>query len=454
MSHIVFAAPGVDRFHLIERLTRELQSRGHRATVLCIDAAEFEFWSAQGMAATRIAPGHPDPMRVPVRELAELECRRRRRIPAGRPLAAVEHQLACLVPGLLRFFETDSPDLVVLHQRRTGVHALIQFLARECGSRAFWTGSGLLPHTIQIDDEGLDGDARAGRRSAWDFRALNTDPPFLDAALAAIVGRNVPPALSRRALQVPPLWPRLRAAWTSRRERTNGGFLASFDTWRRAIPPAPVARGNFDLPSKPFVAVLLQREDDARLCLDAAAPPAPAVLVAAAQRAARALDPAMPVVAILPRGGLLARDFPGLRRLPGVTLETADAAIDACVAAAAVVTINDPLAAVALLADTPVVHLGRALYGVPGVATRGSADTLELDLANAIADEQTELRKRFLTWLFAHGHVWCSVEAPDHNGLCGVLLQIERRLARPTPTSGHLQYRAGPAWPLAADGRA
>ncbi len=452
MSHIVFGAPGVDRFHLIERLVRELRSRGHRATVLCLDASEFEFWSAQGIAATRIARSSPMATRIPIGELAEIDCRRRRLPPGGRTLAAVEQRLAATVPGLVRFFDTESPDLLVLHQRRSSDHALLQFVARECGSRAFWTGSGLLPHTMQIDEEGIDGDARAGRRSAWDFRDLPADDPFLGAALAGAIGRNVPPALSRRPLQIPPLVTRLRAAWISQREGTSS-LLHAFDTWRDAIPPVPTPRGSFDLPSRPFLALLLQRDDDARLCLDAAAPPLPATLTAAVRAAARRLDPAMPVVAVLPRGGLLAREFAPLRQLAGVTIETADAAIDACLSAAAVITVNDPLAVTGLLAGTPVVHLGRSLYGVPGVATRGSVDTLDNNLDAALADDQPELRKRFLTWMFAHGHVWCSVNAPDHNGLCGLILQIERRLARPTPVDNQLQYRAGPSWPLTADGR-
>ncbi len=61
MGHIVFGAPGVDRYHLIERLVRELSSRGHRSTVLCFDAAEFAFWAAQGLATVRVAPGAPLP---------------------------------------------------------------------------------------------------------------------------------------------------------------------------------------------------------------------------------------------------------------------------------------------------------------------------------------------------------------------------------------------------------
>ena len=453
MGHIVFGAPGIDRYHLVERLARELRSRGHRVTVLSLDAAEHEFWSAQGLAATRVEPGEPDAGRAPLRELAEIDCRRRRRRPTGPTLRAVERRLARVVLGLQRFFETDAPELLVLHQRRTSNHALLQFVARECGTRTLWTGEGLLPHTLQLDDEGIDGDARAGRRSAWDFRNLPSDEGLLASALAAVVGHSVPAALSRRAVQVPSLRKRAHAAWQSCREGTGDGLLAAFAAWRQALPPMPQPRRNFDLPARPFLCALLQRDDDDRIRLDASEPPSPAALVAAVRTAARRLDPEMPVVAVLPRGGLLAGEFVPLRRLAGVQIEVADAATDASIAAAAVVTVNRRSAATALLANTPVVHLGRALYGVPGVAVRGMLDTLPDSVAAAVADDQPELRKRFLTWMLAHGHLWCSVDLPDHNGLCGLVLQIERRLARRKGVGGELHYRAGPAWPLAADGR-
>ncbi|MGE3172412.1 MAG: hypothetical protein AB7O97_07270 [Planctomycetota bacterium] len=453
MGHIAFGAPGLDRFHLVERLARELVTRGHRVTVLCVDPGDFAFWSAQGLAATWIAPGAPIADRTPWAEFAELDCRRAGHAPSPGRVRAATLRLRRLLPNLLRCFETDPPDLLLLHQRRTGAHALLQFVARECGTRTLWTGCGLLPHTMQLDDEGLDGDARVGRRSAWDFRGLDADPEFLTAALAGVVGRNVPPALSRRAVRMPPWWARLRAALVGRGEGSGRSVLDAFTACWQAVPPQPAPPRTVELPPGPFVAVLLQTDDDDRLRLDAVAPPTPATLVAAARDAAHALDRTMRVVAVLPPRGLLARDLAPLRRLAGVTLELDEAAIEACVAATAVVTVNAPQATVALLADTPVVHLGRAPYGMPGVATRATVDTLAAALPQALGDDQPELRRRFLGWLLSHGHVWCSAEQPDHNGLCGLILQIERRLPRAVPVGGQLHYRAGPAWPLTAEGR-
>src|SRR5262245_52142236 len=139
MGHIVFAAPGIDRFHLLERLARELQSRGHRLTVLCTDPVAFTFWSTQGLSAALAAPSPPQPLHAPLRELAEVDGRRcdaRRR---SRALARTERRLARLLPSLLRWFDSEAPDLVLLHQTRTSAHALVHYLARECGSRVLWT---------------------------------------------------------------------------------------------------------------------------------------------------------------------------------------------------------------------------------------------------------------------------------------------------------------------------
>jgi hypothetical protein len=62
------------------------------------------------------------------------------------------------------------------------------------------------------------------------------------------------------------------------------------------------------------------------------------------------------------------------------------------------------------------------------------------------------LRARFLTWLFGHGHLWCSPTHPDHNGVLGLVQAIEARL-RHRADEAPLRYRRGPGWPLAAPGR-
>jgi hypothetical protein len=275
------------------------------------------------------------------------------------------------------------------------------------------------------------------------------------AALAAVVGRTAPLELARRTVHPPPLRVRLRAAlaacvgkgpWT--------GPLQALTGWRAALaPPLQPLPRDIHLPSGPFVAVLLQPVDDERLRLDADAPPDPVTLVTAAQRAAGALDRSLPVVAVLPPRGLPARAMATLRRLQGVHLELANAAVETCVAATVVVTVNDPVAGVALLAGTPVAHLGRALYGIPGVATKASVESLAGDLRQAVEDDLGDLRKRFLSWMLAHGHVWCCVDHPDHNGINGLVLAIEQRLAVRSEPGRELNYRVGPAWPLTAEGR-
>ena len=106
----------------------------------------------------------------------------------------------------------------------------------------------------------------------------------------------------------------------------------------------------------------------------------------------------------------------------------------------------------ALLAGTPVVHFGRALYGLPGVTTRCRREELPQALHRAMHRDHPTLRARFLTWLFGHGHLWCSPTHPDHNGVLGFVQAIETRL-RHRADEAPLRYRAGPGWPLAAPGR-
>lgn len=459
MGHVLAAAPGVERFHLVDRWLRELTARGHRTEVLCVDEADFVFWSAQGHASSFVAPETQAAAiadlraRMPLLEFAEIDCRRSNRPARGRPLRRAERRLVRLLPGLLRRFETDAPDLVLLHQRRTGVHAMVQFVAREFGVRILWTGDGLLPGTMQLDDGGLDGDARASRRSAWDFRSLPSEDGFLRAALSGVVGRNRPPGLTRRAVQRPAMLPLLRAAFRGRDEGTGQGFWEGFTCWRRAAPPENHPARTIEMPSGPFVAVLLQPRDYERVLLDAPSALSPLQLVSVVREAANLIDPRMPVVAVLPRDGIAERDLRPLRGKPGVVLELAHAEIEACLAATAVVTINAPHAAIALLADTPVIHLGRAVYGIPGVAVHSSLPDLAASLQRALQEDQPELRKRCLAWLFRHGHLWCDQDEPDYNGLCGLVMQVERRLERSAPLGTSLEYRAGPAWPLAAEGR-
>ena len=75
---------------------------------------------------------------------------------------------------------------------------------------------------------------------------------------------------------------------------------------------------------------------------------------------------------------------------------------------------------------TPVVHLGRAIYGIPGVAVAARASDLADALRAAIADERPSLRERFLTKILRRDHIWCASQSPDRNGLNGLMQRVER----------------------------
>jgi len=118
--------------------------------------------------------------------------------------------------------------------------------------------------------------------------------------------------------------------------------------------------------------------------------------------------------------------------------------------ATATITINHAMATVALLAGTPVVHLGRALYELPGVTTRTTLEGLPEAVRVAQMTDRPALRRRFLTFLLQHGHVWCSQTAPNHNGMLGLVQAIERCLLGDAESNTRpLPYRPGPTWPLA-----
>ena len=458
MSHVVAAAPAIDRFHLVDRCFRELTARGHRTEILSLDAADHAFWCAQGHAASFAAPRNADPRdpriaRIPFAEFAEIERRRGGHDIDSDVARHAEIRLRRLASALLDRFERDRPDLVLFHQTRTGAHALVQFIAREAGVPVLWTGDGILPGTMQTDPSGLDGDAAAARRNAWDYRSSPVDADFLRSSLASIAGKNTPHPLPRHELRAPSALTRALAAWQGRDDGTGPGLWRGLFSWREAQLRAAHPAAAIELPKAPFTTILLQSHDDARMRLDADEPPTPAQLVRAAQRASAAIDRHAEVVAVLPREGLAERELQQLRELDDVHIELAHATAAACMAASAVVTVNAPLAGISLLAGTPLLHLGRAIYGTPGVAFATPLEELTPTLRLALRDNQPELRKRFLTTLLRHGHLWCSPDAPDHNGIQGLVQRIEDTIARKAPFGADLVYRAGPAWPLANENR-
>jgi len=466
MGHIVFAAPGIDRFHLHERLQRELQSRGHRVSTLLLDPIVHQFWHHQGLPCTLIEAEAAQPMRAPLADLAAVECTRLG-LPAGsrrsrRFAQHLEDRLSRWLPGLQRWFELTRPDLVLLHGRRDAEQALVHFVARECGVRLLWTGDGLLPHTMQFDERGLDGDAAASRRTAIDYRNVPNEPSLLQACLANLLGRTTPCALAQREVHAPPLRDRLRLAGrTLLQHRWQPGAWrrarSALDGWRLATASAELPPFAFQLPDAPFLAVLLQDADDVRVRLDASAPPTSLELVEATVAAAAELGlgdaSTMHTVVVLPPNGLHRSELRSLVGRERLHMVPAHAAPEAATTAVCTLTINHPLAVAALLAGTPVLHTGRALYGLSGVTHHVPTAQFGTALRSALAAEQPTLRERLLCSLLDQGHLWCSPWQPDHNGLIGLVQTIEARLGKRTPAGSRLRYRKGPAWPLAAEGR-
>ena len=458
MARIAFAAPGIDAFHLHERLRRELEQHGHATTVLCTDRAAHTFYRRQGGDVVLVRAGATDPMHAPIGDLATRECTRRG-ITAHHPRFRAVHgrlstQLARLLPTMLRHFETLRPDLVLLHGERSAARGLLQFVARELGTRVLWTGAGLLPHTLQIDERGLDGDAAAIRRPLAEYRVVNGEPSLLEACLVNMLARTTPSALSRRDVVTPPLLQRCRDALACLVTGDLAGPAHALFGWQRALPPAGLAETvPARLPTTPFVTLLLQSPDDERVRLDCDAPPTTRELIDAAAAAVSLVDPQLALLVVVPERGIDHREVDGLQTPVPVYFAASRAAAEAAALGLAVITVNHPLACAALLAGAPVVHTGRALYGLRGVATEAVTGSLGPALANAIEKRHPSLQKRYLTWLFGHGHLWCSPTHPDHNGLLGLVQAIEARLDARSPTGQRLHYRAGPAWPLAAEGR-
>ncbi|MBL8727334.1 MAG: hypothetical protein JNM25_02810 [Planctomycetes bacterium] len=458
MASIAFAAPGIDRFHWHERLTRELRQDGHAVTAVCVDPVEHTFWRHQSIDSTLVRLGPPDPMRAPIDELALRASQRQ--LPARshrqqrRRLLHHRQRLASLLPGLLRWFEAERPDLLLLHQRRSGAHALLHYVARETGTRVLWTGDGLLPHTLQVDEAGLDGDAAATRRRAGDYRVVQNEPSLLAACLTNTLARTGPSALTRREVRRPPLTARIADLLAASRWHGCGGPGHALFGWRRALAPAAGAEPMaFELPGTPFVTLLLQDTDDERVRLDADAPPTHRELIVAAAAAAADVDRQLVLVIVVPPRGIDHRELIGLASPVRLHFVRPDAAADAACTGVATLTVNHPLAAVALLAGTPVVHVGRALYGLHGVTTQAITAELAPALARALAKDPATLRQRFLSWLFGYGHIWCSSTWPDHNGLAGLVQAVGTRLSSRHAMGLRMRYRPGPAWPLAADGR-
>jgi hypothetical protein len=444
MGHIVFAAPSIRRFHLHERLRRDLLRRDHRVSVLCCERTSFTFWREQVAAVDLLATTRGDAPDANMQTLLQ-------QVTAGDE----RRRLARLLPAATRWLERERPDLVLFHGERSATTAALQFAARTVGCPVLWTGDGLLPHTMQVDDRGLDADAGSRRWQARDYRVVAPDDALLDASLAHALSGGEPLALPRAEVHVPMVSRRLLDALCYGLEGRFAASLHALHGWQAAfadVTPRPPVVPVLDL-RPPFVAVLLQADDDPRLVHDGQPAPSPAELVQQALAAAARLDPDATVVAALPPRCTERRWGPqALAGAAGdrVRIVPAGGAAVAAATAAAVVTVNHPMATAALLAGTPVLHTGRALYELPGVTHATTPEGLPDALAAASGRDRPALRRRLLSWHLRHGHVWCSPTAPNHNGMLGLVEAVEKRLAAAGGAESRpLPYRPGPTWPLA-----
>lgn len=464
MGKIVFAAPPIARFHLHQALGRQLLQRGNDVIVLAADPVTHRFYRTQGMRSYLLptqSAGHQ--LRgLPLGELARRDLALAgERMPQARALARRERLLGRTVPGLLRWFGVEMPDLVIFHEARSGTHRLVDYVAREFGCDVLHTGEGLLPGTMQWDQEGIDGDSSKMRATAQSYAKVRRDEPFLTTALAAVLGESNAEAIEREPVRAPGITSRLGSMFNALARGQLGPARHGMGAWRRARRDQGALRSSHpadSLPDGPFVAVLLQEPTDPRLRLDADHSTDPADLAVAAYAGTMALDGDVPIVLIAPDAAPdLAHEVASrLVKRPGRHLVCAQEDTRGALAAAlAVVTVNHPHALVGVLADTPVLHTGRALYGAAGVTTPTTLDRLRLDLAPAVAaTNSAALRESFLTRCLVYDHVWCDPAAPDRNGLGGLVQHVESRLANlsrgRSGTAEPLDYRAGPLWPTAS----
>ncbi|MCA8943870.1 MAG: hypothetical protein KDB80_15005 [Planctomycetes bacterium] len=451
MGHIVFAAPTIGRFHLHDVLARQLMRRGHRVTVLAADPVTECFYRAQGMR-THLLPlrrATAELRGMPLGSNALRDCRL-----AGSPrpssaqLGRARARLGRFVPELLRFFGIETPEIVLFHQERTGLHGLIDFVAQEFGCEVLHTGAGLLPGTMQWDARGIDGDSSICDREPDDYRHAPRDQSFVMAALAAVLGGVNADPIGRSGIRRPGLFARTRSFVRALKRRQTGPARGAFSAWRLARPTRTTRpKHTSDLPEGPFVTVLLQDLESAALRLDADDPPSHAQLILAAHAATWAFDSTLPLVVIPPAGGLSRRVRRTLSgRVGRIVIGRPEDAMNAVTTGLAVATVNHPHGLAAMLAGTPLLHTGRALYTHAGIAHATTLDRMRDDLPKALEQSSAPYRESYLTRTLVYDHIWCDADQPDENGLHGLVQNVERSADRARPTTERISYRAGPAW--------
>ena len=477
MGHVVVAAPRIADWSLVGTLVRRLLQRGHRAALLCVDPIDAQFYRAQGMPVVSLQPARgatPFDSDLPV-DISELVHRdlqlsgpaNPRRAPSF--LRRSRARLLRLAPALRRFLELERPDLVMIHGRRDGIVRLLAALASELGGDVLHTGEGVLPGTMQWDPVGVDGDASICRRRTrrGDLDRDVPDRSFLEATTAAVLGGATAPPIAPRQVRTPDFIDRItlaaRTLWHTRGD--VGEARRAVVAWREAQARSAAHHDGagldpelaHDLGAHHHIAFLEQNDDDPRVRLDCDQPlgasPSQTALratIRAVSRNRQQLGNAR-IIALPPHGAEPHRS----NLSEGDVLRLPESATSRVLATAiAVITVNDLRAGQALLAGTPVLHFGRAVWAVPPVTTETSIDRIERDLLDASAgrgsgSDAERLREAFLTRLLAFDHVWCEASQPDPNGVRGLVADIESRIAQRRPADLPLRYRAGPVWPLA-----
>jgi hypothetical protein len=464
MGHVLLANPGIEHLALAIALHRASLRDGHRVTVVADESVTLRALRAQGLSPVSLGHAHSVSLpSVPLDGFAARELRCTGLDPTASTGATVRARarLEKRAGALVRLVETALPDLVVLFDARDGASRLFDWTAREFGCDLLHLGQGLLPGTLQCDPLGIDGDASTCDRPAIAYRDASADVPFLDDVLASTLAGSIPapgPAERRTPLWAPDTFDTFLsvAEGLSRARLTRA--LERLGAWRQVAAGRATETTAYDeaalpdfelLPREPFVAVLLQRDDDLRLRIDAPASGSErGELIATGVRVAELLGDGrsgtLPLVIVRAPGDA---ESPPENDSTTVAVRAATAATAAAMAAA-VVTVNHPLALVGVLAGTPVLHSGRTPYAVPGVATRIGERPLEDALAEAVRRSQPALRARFSTHLLRQDHLWCAASHPDGNGLRGLADALRRKLQRrpdqlAVEPSG---YRPGPAF--------
>ncbi len=427
-----------------------LHARDHRVTVFTQDPVAFQFFSAQGFQVSRSGEKKASPTFVPIEEFAARDC-----LLAGHPQASpamirrASKPLLRALASLQQIFEISPPDLVMFHQGRSGLHQLIHFLARQHGCPTLHAGEGLLPATIQWDQDGIDGDSSLARRASSQYENKLSDDIFLAAALSSWLASSTPPPLAYRPLTIPRLGSRAGLLLAALSRLDLPVARRALLGWREAIPERHLPPSAcLDIPGQPYLAVLLQRADDPRILLDSPPGSCPDQLALATVHAAQQLGSKMPVVGIMPPDGLPRRSMRLLEKC-GVLLHDAATAPHILATALAVTTVNAGLGIGAVLAGTPLLNTGRSPWAIPGISHPTSIDNLAQDLPAALGHDPSALRESFLTRILLHDHVWCSMTHPDQNGISGIVAGIEQRLTGGPSTPA--AYRPGPVWPLQAE---